>query len=157
MHTHAISLILCAVYPVQVQERNTVPDTIPKNKTLSYAGLRRRAMTGVDDLSKIIWGLHQDHVHLQTSHPMGESHGTESTAATLSTPPVTALLNLEGPDLIVMGSSFKGRKYVAMMRLYYGTFRRDRPTIPATGCPLYVPYNGVSRGKIGDQTAYGMC
>jgi hypothetical protein len=70
---------------------------------------------------------------------------------------VTALPNLEGTDLIVMGSSFKGRKYVAMMRLFCGTFRRNWPTIPATGRPLDVPYNGVSRGKIGDPTACGMC
>ena len=70
-------------YPVQVQEGNTVPDTIPNNKTPIYVGLRRRAMTGVDDLPRIIWGVHQDHVHLQASHPMGESHGTESTAATM--------------------------------------------------------------------------
>ena len=55
---------------------------------------------------------------------------------------MTALPNLEGPDLIVMCSSFKGRKSVAFMRVYCGTFRRDRPTMPATGRPLYVPHNG---------------
>ena len=83
MHTLAIILILSAVYPAQAQERSTVPDTSPNNKTPIYAGLSRRAMTGVDDLSKITWALYQDYVHLQASHPMGESHGTESTAATL--------------------------------------------------------------------------
>jgi hypothetical protein len=47
---------------------NTVPDANPNNKTRIYVRLSRHAEAGLDDLSKIIWALYHDHVHLQASH-----------------------------------------------------------------------------------------
>ena len=83
MHTLAITFILSAIDPVQVQKRNTVPDTNQNDKTPIYAGLCRRAVAGLDNLSKIIRALYHDHVHLQASHPLDESYGADSTAAIL--------------------------------------------------------------------------
>jgi hypothetical protein len=62
---------------------------------------------------------------------------------------MTALPGFERRDLIVMGSSFERREYVAMMRHYCGTFRRDWLTIPATGRPLYVRHGEVHQPRGG--------
>ena len=73
---------------------------------------------------------------------------------------MTALPNLERRDLIVMGSSFKGREYVAMMRHYCGAFRRDWLMIPATDRPNYVRHGEVHHvrgGRIVQSNCLGMC
>ena len=134
--------------PVQAQKRVAAPDTNPNNKTPTYVGLSRGAKAGLDDPSKINWALCRDHVHLRASHPIDESHGADSFAATLWAPLMTAPPDFERRDLIVMGSSSKGREYVDMMRHYCDTFSRDGLMIPPTCRPLHVRNSEVRNGKI---------
>ncbi len=106
--------ILSVADPVQAQKWVAAPDTKPNNKTPIYVGLSRGAEAGLDDLSKINWALYRDHVHLRASHPIDESHSADSIAVTLWAPLLTAPPDFERRDVIVMGSSFKGREYFVM-------------------------------------------
>ncbi|WP_245622420.1 nuclear transport factor 2 family protein [Litoreibacter arenae] len=120
-----------------------------KNKTVVYEGLSRLADAGANGLQSNINALYRTDIHLRASHPMNESHGHEGLVATLWMPLMTALPDLERRDLIVMGGSFEGREYVAMMGHYCGTFRHDWLTIPATGRPLYIRYGEVHEMRDG--------
>jgi hypothetical protein len=87
----------------------------------------------LDELSKNIGTQCYADVHLRALHPMGESRDAESICATRRTPLPIALPDLERRDLIVMGGSFEGREYVAMMGHYRCTFRRHWLTNSAIG------------------------
>lgn len=121
------------------------------NKSTVYAGLTRLAEEGSAGLKANMESLYHQAIHLRASHPMNESHGIESLETTLWLPLMRTFPDLERRDQIVMGGSYEGREYVAMMGHYCGTFRHDWLGIPATGRPVYIRYGEVHQvheGKI---------
>lgn len=77
------------------------------------------------------------------SHPLNDRNGTAAIAAEVWLPLRRAFPDLERRDSIVLGGSYEGRDYVAMVGHYCGTFRADWLTIPATGRPVFIRYGEV--------------
>jgi hypothetical protein len=64
-------------------------------------------------------------------------------------PLIRSFPDLERRDVILVGGSYEGRDYVAMVGHYCGTFREDWLTIPATGRPIYIRYGEVHEVRDG--------
>jgi len=77
------------------------------------------------------------------AHPLTERRGAAAIAAEVWQPLRRAFPDLERRDLMVLGGSYDGRDYVAMVGHYCGTFRADWLTIPATGRTIYLRYGEV--------------
>lgn len=77
------------------------------------------------------------------AHPLNERRGAAAIAAEVWHPLRRAFPDLERRDLVVLGGTYEGRDYVAMVGHYCGTFRADWLTIPATGRAIYLRYGEV--------------
>lgn len=69
--------------------------------------------------------------------------------ATLWAPLMAAFPDAERRDLLMIGGSFEGRDYVALMGHYCGTFRRDWLGIPETARPTFVPNGEMHEVRTG--------
>ncbi|WP_245866669.1 ester cyclase [Oceaniglobus roseus] len=87
--------------------------------------------------------LYAPDVEVRAAHPMNEGRGHGFLRDVLWGPLMAALPDLERRDSILVGGSYEGRDYVAMVGHYCGTFRRDWLGIPATGRPVYLRYGEV--------------
>ena len=77
------------------------------------------------------------------AHPLNGKRGAAAIADEVWLPLRCAFPDLERRDLILLGGSYVGRDYVAMVGHYCGTFRADWLTIPATGRPVFIRYGEV--------------
>lgn len=85
----------------------------------------------------------------RVAHPINEFVGHDEALAKLWGPLKKAMPDLERRDLIFVGGSYEGRDYIAAVGHYFGTFRQNWLTIPATGHPVYLRYGEVYEIKDG--------
>jgi predicted ester cyclase len=79
----------------------------------------------------------------RVAHPINGLAGPEAAAAGAYLPLKAALPDLERRDAIFAGGVYEGRRYLAAVGHYCGTFRRDWLGIPATGRTVYLRYGEV--------------
>jgi predicted ester cyclase len=118
-----------------------MPD--PSTKRTLAAALAALAEAPLTKVDALLDQLCAPDLHWRGSHPLNDKRGTAAVAAEVWTPLKTAMPDLERRDLIVVGGSYDGRDYVAMVGHYCGTFRSDWLGIPATGRPVFLRYGEV--------------
>ena len=82
---------------------------------------------------------------------MNEIHGLAAIKEVVWGPLLQSFPNLERRDNILIGGSYEGRDYVAMVGHYAATFRQNWLGIPATGGLIYLRYGEIHQvveGKI---------
>lgn len=122
-----------------------------RNKQLLRDGLNRLAEAAPADLPGVLAGLYAGDAEWRGAHPLNEMRGITAMTEQVWMPLIEAFPDLERRDLILVGGSYEGRDYVAMVGHYCGTFRRDWLTIPATGRMMFLRYgevHQVQEGKI---------
>ncbi|MGB5557819.1 MAG: ester cyclase [Paracoccaceae bacterium] len=118
-------------------------DGTQSNKQMLHESLACLAEAGRDAVHGRIETLYAPNATWRGSYPINEMQGRDAIAGQVWAPLVTAFPDLERRDTIVVGGSFEGREYVAMVGHYCGTFRSDWLTIPATRRPVYIRYGEV--------------
>jgi predicted ester cyclase len=122
-----------------------------EDKRRLHVGLARLAEAGPGGAGTALAALYAPDAEWRGAHPLNEMHGVEAIATRVWEPLLAACPDLERRDLIVAGSAYDGRDYVAMVGHYCGTFRSDWLGIPATGRAIYLRYgevHQVSGGRI---------
>jgi predicted ester cyclase len=108
-----------------------------------YEALSALAEARLETVAQRLAALYHPDAEWRGSHPLNEVHGLEAIEAQVWAPLLRSFPDLERRDVIVVGGSYEGRDYVAMVGHYCGTFRESWLTIPATGRPIYLRYGEV--------------
>jgi predicted ester cyclase len=122
-----------------------------ENKTALYSGLARLAESKPAELASRLRDLCHADIHWRGAHPLNEKRGVEALEGEVWRPLFRSFPDLERRDVIVAGSTYEDRDYVATVGHYCGTFREDWLSIPATGRPVHIRYgevHEVAGGKI---------
>ena len=112
-------------------------------KRLIHSDLTRLAEARATQLQEAVAGRFRPDCVWRVSHPVNTLSSTQEAVAGLFTPLKAALPDLERRDLIFVAGTWQGKRLVAAMGHYCGTFRHDWLTIPATGRTLYLRYGEV--------------
>ena len=119
------------------------------NKRRLYERLAALAEAGPDGIGAALADLYHPSAEWRGSHPLNEMRGVGEVEAKVWAPLIRSFPDLERRDAILVGGSYEGRDYVAMVGHYCGTFREDWLTIPATGRPIYIRYGEVHEVRDG--------
>lgn len=122
------------------------------NKRRAHQLLQRLAEATPATVDAAVAEAYHPDASWRGSHPLNEMSGAAAIAATVWRPLLTAFPDLERRDVILMGGDYQGHALVATVGHYYGTFRRDWLTIPATGRAMALRYGEVHR-MVGDRIA----
>ncbi|MDF0599105.1 ester cyclase [Psychromarinibacter sp. C21-152] len=120
-----------------------------ETKKRLYSGLATLCDAGATGFERHAADLYDPQVEVRAAHPVNEGKGLEFLADALYGPALAAFPDLERRDLIVVGGSYEGRRYVATMGHYCGTFHGDWLGIPATGRATYIRYGEVHEVRDG--------
>ena len=112
-----------------------------------HDGLSALAEASPEDVPSRLETLYHPDAEWRGSHPLNEMRGVGVMAEKVWLPLLRSFPDLERRDVILVGGSFEGREYVAMVGHYCGTFREDWLTIPSTGRPVYIRYGEVHQVK----------
>jgi predicted ester cyclase len=108
-----------------------------------FADLRRLAESPPEDLPERLALMAAPGSVWRVSHPLNVLSGPEAAAQGAYLPLRAAFPDLERRDTIFVGGTYEGRRYLAAVGHYCGTFRRDWLGIPATGRTGYLRYGEV--------------
>ncbi len=108
-----------------------------------HSDLMRLAEAPAAHLAQAIAARFRPDCVWRVSHPVNVLSGNDAAQTGLWTPLKTALPDLERRDLIFVAGTWQGKRLVAAMGHYCGTFRHDWLTIPATSKTLYLRYGEV--------------
>ncbi len=108
-----------------------------------FADLSRLAECPVDDLPDLLRRMAAPDAAWRVAHPINVLTGPAAAAAGAYLPLKAAFPDLERRDVIFAGGTHEGRRYLAAVGHYCGTFRRDWLGIPATGRTVYLRYGEV--------------
>ena len=120
-----------------------------ENKRRLRGALWRLAEAGLHGSGAKLGELYASDAEWRGSHPLNEVRGVEAIEERVWAPLLRSFPDLERRDLILVGGSYEGRDYVAMLGHLCGTFRADWLTIPATGRPVYMRYGEVHEVRDG--------
>jgi predicted ester cyclase len=107
------------------------------------ARLARVAEAPPAGLATALTALAHPNAEWRVAHPVNGLSGTEAAAVRAYGPLKAALPDLERRDVIFVGGSYQGRRYLAAVGHYCGTMRGDLFGIPAMRRPVYLRYGEV--------------
>jgi hypothetical protein len=105
--------------------------------------LRNVAEASATRLPAALDALAHGNAEWRVAHPVNRLVGNDAAALRAYTPLKAALPDLERRDVIFVGGSYRGRRYLATIGHYCGTMRGDLFGIPATCRPAYLRYGEV--------------
>jgi hypothetical protein len=123
-----------------VTDAPTLPATLRRGL---FDDLARLADCAAADLPGLLARIATPAAVWRVSHPINTLSGPDAAAAGAYLPLKTALPDLERRDSIFVGGIYEGRRYIAALGHYCGTFRRDWLDIRATGRTAYLRYGEV--------------
>lgn len=126
-----------------------VPDFDPQAspgaaiREIVLSRLRHVAETSIAGLPAALEALAHENSEWRVAHPVNRLAGNEAAALRAYGPLKAAMPDLERRDVIFVGGSYQGRRYLAALGHYCGTMRGDLFGILATRRPVYLRYGEV--------------
>lgn len=126
-----------------------VPDFEPHSspgatlRRLVHDRLVQLAEASDDRLPNAVSALARNDAQWRVAHPINHCAGNAEALARAFEPLKRALPDLERRDVIFVGGTYQGRRYLAAVGHYCGTMHRDWLGIPATNRPIYLRYGEV--------------
>jgi hypothetical protein len=97
----------------------------------------------LDALSHHIGAISGPDCEWRVAHPINEMTGPDATLERIFLPLRQSFPDLERRDWIFVGGAYEGRRYIAAVGAYCGTFQNPWLGIPATGGSVTLTYGEV--------------
>lgn len=124
-------------------EFDALPSPDPVLRRMVHKRLTQFAEAKVDDIESELASLAREDALWRVAHPINNCSSHAEVLGRAFLPLKRALPDLERRDVIFVGGTCQGRRYLAAVGHYCGTMRSDWLRIPATNRPLYVRYGEV--------------